>query len=296
VCVRWYADAQPRIATLRRAEYGNAVPTIVSRPRPELVAVANLLDDAVADFLKRRAGIAPDGEWEAPLEGLAISNLMIRNVEAAAVLARCDEVLAPAAWANARNVFDAATRILWLLHPADRFESEARWIALLMEYERFHRRMAVILEEDDAATSRTNFERAEVLREFHTAVAAKLPAGYEVPVRIPSSDQALRDLGVGGMYRLYIEGSQYMHAGMHATSAYLDRSRSIRVPTQSVGVVDWILPLRTCWICLQNAGRFVIGRLEANAEWVTEDLAPRVDGAFRRLAESGFSRDDSEGA
>jgi hypothetical protein len=260
-------------------------------PRPQLVAVADLLDEAVGDFLSCRVGLRPETKWEAPLEAVAISNLMVRNIEAAAVLARCDEVLAPASWANARNVFDAATRILWLLVPQDRFEAEARWIALLVEYERFHRRMAAILEEDGDTRARTHLERAEVVREFHTGVAAKLPPGYAVPRGMPPTDQFLREVGVAGMYQLYIEGSQYMHAAMRATSLYVDRDETGRRPTESVTIVDWILPLRTCWICLGNAGRFVINRLSPAAEWGTQGLGDRVDAAFRVLAESGFSED-----
>ena len=270
------------------ADTVGAVADIIRVPRPQLVAIADLLDEAVKDFLSCRAGLRPETKWEAPLESWAISNLMVRNIEGAAVLARFDEVLAPASWANARNVFDAATRILWLLVPQDRFESEARWIALLVEYERFHQRMAAILEGEGDTRARTHLERAERVREFHTAVAAKLPPGYVVPRGIPPTNQFLREIGVTGMYQLYIEGSQYMHAAMHATSTYLHRDEIGPQPTESVTIVDWILPLRTCWICLYNAGWFVINRLSPATKWGTEGLGDRVDAAFRELAKSGF--------
>jgi hypothetical protein len=265
------------------------VTDIVRTPRPELVAVADLLDEAIGDFLTCRTAVRPEAEWEAPLEAWAISNLMIRNIEAAAVLARHDEVLAPAAWANARNVFDAATRILWLLTPAERFEAEARWITLLVERERFHLRMAAVLEEDGDQEASGHRHRASRVRDFHEGVAAKLPATHSVPRRPPPADQLLRELGVAGMYRLYIEGSQYMHATMAATSMYIDRDEVGRKPTESLAVIDWILPLRTCWICLYNAGWFVIDRLSPGHHWdVTQKLGTRVDAGFRELAESGF--------
>jgi len=262
-------------------------------PRPQLLAVADLLEEAVGDFLNHRAQIRPDAQWEAPLEGWAISNLMVRNIQATILLARHDEVLAPAAWANTRNVLDAATRILWLLVPEDRFEAETRWVALLKEYERFHRRVAAILEEGGGPTARTHLESAEAVRGFHTAVSAKLPDGYSVP-GIPPTDRVLREIGIGGMYQRYIEGSQYMHAGMHATSMYIDRDESGRMPTEAVTILDWMLPLQICWICLNNAGRFVINRLSPSAKWETARLGERIDAAFRALAESGFSGPDRE--
>lgn len=265
---------------------------IVRTPRTELVSVADLLDEAIGDFLTCRAGLRPEAEWEAPLEAWAISNLMIRNIEAAAILARHDEVLAPAAWANARSVFDAATRILWLLTPDDRFEAEARWITLLVEQERFHLRMAAVLEHDGAQEASDHRHRASRVRSFHEGVAARLPATHAVRRRTPPTDQLLRELGVAGMYRLYIEGSQYMHATMAATSMYIDRNEAGRKPTESLTALDWILPLRTCWISLYNAGWLVIDRLSPGQRWnVRQNLGARVDAGFRKLAESDFAED-----
>jgi hypothetical protein len=65
--------------------------------------------------------------------------------------------------------------------------------------------------------------------------------------------------------------------------------RDPRTPTDSVTIVAWILPLRTCWICLYNAGWFVINRLAPNVKWETQRLAERIHPAFRALAESGFT-------
>jgi hypothetical protein len=253
-----------------------------------LVVVAVVLEEAVGNFLHTRAEVQPERQWEAPLEAWAISNLMIRNIEAAALLARHDEALAPAAWANARNAFDAATRILWLLYPGDRFESEARWVALLVERERFHLRMAGELagagDDKHAATHRNWAAQA---REFHTGVADRLPRPYVVPSRVPPTSQVLREVGETDMYWLYIEGSQYVHATMPATSMYIDRSETDRQPTERLKLIDWILLLRTCWMCLVNAGRFVISRLAPTEQWnVFESMGPRVDDAFTALTDS----------
>src|SRR5688572_23508354 len=86
---------------------------IVKPPCAEIVRVSDLLDAAVGDFLRSCRDLDVSGVWEAPLEGFSLAKLCIRNVEAIAVLARTDEVLAPAGWANARNAFEVAARILW---------------------------------------------------------------------------------------------------------------------------------------------------------------------------------------
>jgi hypothetical protein len=269
------------------------VTEIVRPPRQQLVVVAAVLDEAVGDFLRIRAEVRPESRWEAPLEAWAISNLMIRNIESAALLARHDEALAPAAWANARNAFDAATRILWLLYPADRFESEARWVALLVERERFHLRMAVQLEAaGDAKNAAAHRDWAAQAREFYTGVADRLPRAYVVPRRIPSTDQVLREVGETDMYWLYIEGPQYVHATMPATSMYIDRSETGRQPTERLKLIDWILLLRTCWMCLVNSGRFAISRLAPAEQWnVFESMGPRVDDAFGALINSDLPAD-----
>jgi hypothetical protein len=209
----------------------------------------------------------------------------VRNIEAANVLARHDEILVSAAWANARNVFDAATRILWLLTPSDRFESEARWIALLNEYERFHKRMAA-LDDLPSGEAKRHLVVARQIGDFRDGVVAALPAQYKVPTRIPGGDILLRGLGVPGMYRLYIEGSQYMHAAMPATALYRKNLGDMKELGEYVGPIDWILPLRTCWVCLHNAGQFVVDRLGGTTDWPGDhtEIGMRIDAAFRALA------------
>jgi hypothetical protein len=259
-------------------------------PAQSLLNVADALEAGVASFVEARNSVQADGTWEAPLEAWAISNLLVRNIEAAVVLARHDETLAPAAWANARNVFDAAWRILWLLTPPERFESEGRWVALLAEYERFHRRMSQIPEVSAEEISR-HIALAEQIDDLRGRIASKLPRGYQVPTRIPAVNEVLDELGVAGMYRLYFEGSQYMHSTMSATRAYRRNDRTERSFGDFVELWHWILPLRTCWICLHNAGRFVVSRLGDPAEWeVPPAFKRRMDAAFLDLANASSEK------
>lgn len=86
-------------------------------------------------------------KWEAPREAWAMSNLLIRNIEAVLLMARTDEVMVSAAWANARCAFEQAVRIIWLLKPTDRYASEGRWLGFLAEAERFRRLVAEAAEQ-----------------------------------------------------------------------------------------------------------------------------------------------------
>jgi hypothetical protein len=257
---------------------------VVRQPRDELVRVANLLDEAVAKYLRSYSRVTPDWRWEAPFEAFALSALCVRNVEAAAVLARTDEVLAPAAWANARNAFETATRVVWLLYPGDRFECEMRWIALLREYEGFHDRMARA-EGEDIDTAAQHLRVASELRGFRTDVEARVPTGYSVPPRVPNLRDMLTEMDGSAMYRTYIEGSQVLHGTMAGTEHYRRNLGTERAFGDFTAIGHWILPLRLCWLSLKNAARFVVDRLSGGSDaldWSSTDA--ELDAALRTLA------------
>jgi hypothetical protein len=253
-------------------------------PIPELVAVADLLEEAVGVFLQARQRKGRFGRWEAPLEAWTISNLLIRNVEAVVTLARMDQVFVAAAWANARAVFEYAVRIIWLLHPRDRFESEMRWVALLAEYERACARIAMtpglspVLAEPKRAM-------ATALAAVRAAVIARAPQGYKPPARVPKLEAMLLEIGAPEMYHVYIQGSQYLHGTMLATTHYRRNFGSRKEFGEFVIAVDWILPLRVCWLSLREASKLLIDRLlgsHASLDWTA--LSNRIDVAFQAVA------------
>jgi hypothetical protein len=98
---------------------------IVRAPRPELIAVADILDRAVNTFVDacRESGPYLPGTWEAPIQAWAMRIVMVRNIEAVTTMARHDEVMATAAWSNSRAAFENAIRICWLLYPGDRLRA-----------------------------------------------------------------------------------------------------------------------------------------------------------------------------
>ncbi len=255
-------------------------------PRSELTDVANLLDESVDIYSATRSGL-PLGEWEAPREALALLGVCIRNVEAAAVLARSDELLAPAVWANARNSFEIAVRVVWLLSPADRFNSEVRWLALLLEYERFHERLASEPGTDVESASE-HLAMARQIRDFRLGVEGRLPAAYSPQPRIPSIREMLKESRSEGMYRIYMQGSQYLHGSMAASATYRRNLGTAAESGEFSSIRDWVLPLRVCWLGLRNAGGFVIDRLSGGSrtmDW--SSVGPRIDVAFSTLARCG---------
>ncbi|MEE1738434.1 DUF5677 domain-containing protein [Streptomyces sp. BE147] len=234
---------------------------VLRPPRPEMVRLVETLDACIGEFFAARTGLLGTHGWEAPREGWALSNLMVRNMEAVLLMARTDEVMVSAAWANARCVFEHAVRIIWLLDPPDRFTSECRWLGFLADVERFHRLVGEAVEKDPGLAGGTFHQELEgVLREFREGVIARLPQGYE-PEKPPSFEAMLRTMDGSAMYRYYREGSQYVHGSVWGTAGYRKNFGIHAEFGEFSSTADWILPLRLCWLSLRNAGAILLDRL-----------------------------------
>jgi hypothetical protein len=227
-----------------------------------LVRLADTLDACIGRFLQAREGLLGTNGWEAaPREGWALSNLMVRNVEAVLLMARTDEVMVSAAWTNARCAFEQAVRIAWMLYAADPYTNECRWLGFLADAERFHRLVADAADMDpDPPNSTAHRELEHVMRTFREGVTARLPDGYE-PEKPPNFEAMLRAVNGGGMYRYYREGSQYVHGSLWGTTSYRQNFGVKAKFGEFTRPSDWILPLRLCWLSLCNAGRVLLDRL-----------------------------------
>lgn len=254
---------------------------IARPPCAELVRVAEVIDQMIAEYIKGLRGVPVIGRWEAPQEGIALGWLLVRNVEAVIGMARYDEVLVTAAWSNTRVAFELATRIIWMLHPGDRYEAECRWLALLGEYEEIERKLA---REVPEYSDRHN-NKAMAIQRFREGVISALPSGYRAG-RIPHFVDMLKALDTSEMYRFYREGSQYVHGGMYAAASYSKHLGHIRDLGDFTSTFDWILPMRLCWLSLRRATSFILNRLEAleNAmpEW--DRIDEQAGAAFEALA------------
>ncbi|MYV77976.1 hypothetical protein GT352_29190 [Streptomyces sp. SID1046] len=256
----------------------------VQPPREELLQLTETLHRCISSFLQARNSVQL-GKWEAPAEARALSNLMIRNLEATLLLARTDEVMVGAAWTCGRSVFEHAVRIMWLLHPDDAYDRECRWLGVLADTERSHRLVAEAMENAPTGPAGANHrEMADAMQAFRDGVTALLPAGY-TPQKPPSFERMLRSIDSTQMYRFYREGSQFVHGSMWGTALY---RRNLGVDAQFgefTRTEDWIVPLSLCWLSLRNAGWVLLDRLQApQCDW--ERLGNAVDSDFRRLADA----------
>jgi hypothetical protein len=235
----------------------------------------------IARYRMALRSVVTVGPWEAPQEGFALGWLLVRNVQAVIQMARHDEVLVTAAWANARVAFELSARIVWMLQPGDRYEAECRWLAFLGEWEDAELKLA--REVPDYAGHHS--EVAETIRVFREGVTSKLPTGYQ-PARMPNFREMLIALANPEMYQVYREGSQYVHGSLYASTRYSKHLGTERVLGEFTSTADWILPMRLCWLSLRESTRFILDRLEvpeeATPNW--NELNKHADTAFHELA------------
>jgi hypothetical protein len=149
-----------------------------------------------------------------------------------------------------------------------------RWLGLLSERVELHDYMATN-PAMGLETMRRHERLAQDIRAFKEAVMSRVPDPYKPVTKLPSLRRMLREIGTPQLYSLYREASQYLHAGMPATSHYVKNLGSEKKLGDFTTTVDWILPLRLCWPSLRNASSFVIDRLwgsERCPDW--ESLEP----------------------
>lgn len=103
-----------------------------------LARAADLLEAAVAAVSTAFAS-APTTAYEADVEANLIIHLTIRDAEGVALLAREGAFMYPAAMVLTRAAYEGALRVMWMLHPDDPFEREARYLAMLKETEELAR-------------------------------------------------------------------------------------------------------------------------------------------------------------
>jgi hypothetical protein len=257
-------------------------------PTPELAALASYLATVVSKVVRARDVISRGGSpWEAVRQAWALSNLMVRNIEAVLLLAQQSEAHVTAAWGNTRIAFEQSVRIIWLLYPADPFVSECRWLTYLAEAEKFHRLLAeeCAIRDPEAASAHRASE--EALREARRTIAERLPAGYAPPPGVPSVIAMMKEFAVEEMYRYYREGSQYVHGAWHGASAYRRHVGDAGEFGDFTALADWALPLRLCWLSLRESMALLFFRHESShiddAHWSV--LSRDVDVRFREFAE-----------
>jgi hypothetical protein len=253
----------------------NPCVSVVRPPDPSLIAAADVLDAAIAEYLKDR--VRPTGHWEALDDAWVMTNLVVRHVEGVLELARTDEVLIAPAWACARSAMEVAARVRWLLEPTEVHEREARWLARLDEDERYGRAIAALVEAAGGDPARL-LQIPNTIRDFRDAVAAQFPGGIAVPKGVPGAlSTMVNDEGALFNYRL---GSQYVH-GTHVGGGLFRRHLGSRKKLgEHVSTKAWTGPLDASWWGLVTAGAASNAAI-GGVPWPPEHIVERVQAALR---------------
>jgi hypothetical protein len=215
-----------------------------------------------------------------------MSNVLIRNVEAVFALAYYEKGYVTAAWVNARAAFELSVRIVWLLFPDDRYQSECRWLALLAEAEKYHYLVASETAVSSPDTASEHRLHADAIRAFRLDVTNRLPAGYTPDLKVPKMKFMMEDLGVEKLYQYYRQGSQYVHGTSHATTAYRKNLGTMVEWGEFTSLSDWVLPIRLSWLSFKESMRFVIDRHDpsgSHPDWTS--IGHEVDIRFRVFAQ-----------
>lgn len=191
---------------------------IVRPPSAQLIGVADFIDQAIEKYCSALRQVKSIGHWEAPQEGIALGWLLIRNTEAVILMARSDEVLVTAAWANSRVTFELSARIIWMLQHDDHYAAECRWLAFLLEWEKTEKALARDLPD------RADFhnERATAIGNFREGVTKALPSGYRAAA-MPNFRDLLTALDNPEMYRF----TEKVHST--CTAAYMHLAVIVRI-------------------------------------------------------------------
>ena len=226
-------------------------------PTPEIIQAVSVLDEAIRAFLDARDTIPTFGMYESYDEAMLLLGLIIRNVEAVMTLATRDLILLPAAHIVTRAAYEIAFRVLWLLEPDDPYQSEARWMALARERERYYSR----LDERRPPEQRRHVVTLARLKDFHDAVEAKLHEIHYAPVlRIPTVEQMVEQLGTASRQGGYshISWRRSLHTVARLQPRYivviLERPRNARnTPHLQIGSHASRRPGSACGLQLSDS-------------------------------------------
>lgn len=250
-------------------------------PTQEILSAADLIDEAVERLIRACSNIGPLGRYEADVECRNLLVLVIRHSEGFTVLARRDLVSLPSAMVICRAAFETAVKILWMLDPDDPFEREARWLAHLDTEVRFQCKIASHLGKSDLS-EKTN--AGAILRQFHSSVAQRLPAGYAVPRQLPNLFEMLKALGEEAKYSVYLVGCQYAHSTHFATGLYRKHQGTMKTHGESIKAEDWWTGFSMIWYALHASGhRFLAKTGGKPADFLSAEFATRVQDAVNAL-------------
>ena len=262
--------------------------TVALQPTKPIIGAADLIYEGISRYLQCMAslpqhcrGVAP--RYEANAEAWVLFRQIIRHVEAITELAKNDLVLLPPALALARVAFEITTRILWMLHPDEVFDREARFLAHLASEEEYWGRSAALLEEFGYDGKHWQEQRDRV-RRFRTAVEELLPPGTNRVTAIPNFRAMLKEIGDELRYGHYIRLSQFSHGSHAAGGIYRKGLGGGKMVKEFVYPESWAEPLSCAWWCIAMGGCAILRRLgDDPARFLSKELFDKVEEALNKV-------------
>jgi uncharacterized protein DUF5677 len=226
---------------------------------PEIQRATLLLDEVIQRLGESLSKLPQLGKYESDYECRIQLALTVRHIESVIELARRDLVLYPSAMVLARAAFETAANIMWVMSPTNPFDREARWLAMLGEYAKLHKRLADRIKNPAHRSSlMKEYIRLEDLR---AGITRKLPRGSQSINHLPNFDARLKTLGVDDNYVAYIITSQFTHGTLAASYLYKTVRSGREVSGEFVTPEHWVTPLRICWWSIRDSAKLFLSRV-----------------------------------
>jgi hypothetical protein len=252
-------------------------------PTKTIIQTTHLIDEAIGLYLKKNVGLRKHLRYESDAESKILFIQVIRHVEAIGELARRDLATLPSALVLTRAAFETTARILWMLHPNEVFDREARFLAHLGGEAEYFQRFAKFLEQfgHDGESWRSSFES---IRNFRMGVQNKLPASIQRVETLPNLRDMLKDIGQEGLYATYMHLSQFSHGSPVAGGLYRrGRGLSMRLG-EFIYPESWVDPLRSAWWCVAKGGQKILERVVGDSGgFPPPDFVKRVNDALKKI-------------
>jgi hypothetical protein len=182
------------------------------------------------------------GLWESDVEAFNLILLSATQAIGSGRLAKSSLSFLPSVSAMARAAMEAGARAMWLLGPNEPFDREGRWLAHLETEVSARERLERALRQEFSGKPPST-----IVREFSSAVRAKLPEGTIVPKQVPKFDALLKSIGASEKYIVYASLSQTAHATHHGAGIFRQHLGFQKTYGEFITPEDWWLPLSTCW-------------------------------------------------
>lgn len=204
-----------------------------------------------------------------------------RNIEGVTRLAREDMYMLQPATSAARSAFEAAIRVLWILHPPDTEHRERRWLRFIHSIEHeYYRRLIKRYEDGGVDTSGIKREQQQ-LRSRINRIAAELQVSKLKSM--PNRYDILNGIDEDHKYILYDLMSQFAHTEafslIHRHGSFEPDALIFEGPE----IGQWAFTLLGCWWCLWKAGnRFL--KVSGIAPFITAQDAEQIRSSIYELA------------